>query len=104
MKYMPVAGVKIEIRNDKKRFETRTDEKGDFSVSLPGPGTYTVKVSVPAAVSVLSARPDIIDKYETTDSLTTMEYKVKLGKSRCDYRQFDLFPVYVPRPQSSPRY
>ena len=102
MKYLPMAGVRVEVWNDKKSFKTRTDEKGDFSVSLPGPGTYTVKVFVPAAVSVLSHRPDLIDKYETTDTLTTMEYKVKLAKNQCDYRQLDLFPVDVPRPQRIP--
>ena len=99
MKYMPMPGVKVEVRSDKQSFETRTDEKGDFSISLPGPGTYTVRVLIPAAVSVLSTLADLIDKYEITDTLTTMEYKVKLEKSQCDYRHFDLFPVDVPRPQ-----
>src|SRR5688500_5235992 len=45
---------------------------------------------------VMSTRADLIDKYETTYTLTTMEYKVKLGKSKCDYRQFDLYPIDGP--------
>ena len=93
MRYDPMPGVKIEVRNENKIFETISDQKGDFSVSLAGPGTYTVKVLVPSSVSVLATRDDLISKLETTDTLTTMEYKVELGRSECDYRQFDLFPV-----------
>ena len=92
-KYDPVAGVKIEVRNQNKRLETTSDEKGDYSVSLPGPGRYTVKLFVPSSVGVLSHREDLLSNLETTDALTTMEYKVELGKSECDYREFDIFPI-----------
>lgn len=92
-KFTPLAGVKIEVRNENKTFETTSDEKGDFSLSLPGPGTYNVKVLVPSSVAVLANREDLLDKLETTDALTTLEYKVELGKNQCDYRQFDTFRV-----------
>ena len=85
--------MKIEVRNENKSFETTSDEKGDFSISGPGPGTYTVKVLVPASMSLLSTREDLLEKLETTDTLTTLEYKVELSKGQCDYRQFNLFPV-----------
>jgi len=32
-------------------------------------------------------------KVETTDALTTIEYKVELEKGECDYKQFDVWPV-----------
>ena len=92
-KYKPVTGVKVEVRNEKKTFETTSDENGDFSVSLAGPGTYSVKVLVPSSVAVMATREDLLDKLETTDVLTTIEYKVELARSQCDYRQFDTFPV-----------
>ena len=92
-KYEPIAGVKIEVRKENKSFETTSDEKGNFSLSLAGPGTYTVKLLVPSSIGVLSHREDLISNIDTTDTLTTIEYKVELEKSECDYREFDLFPV-----------
>jgi len=89
-----VAGAKIEIRNGKTSFETTSDERGKFSVSVGSPGTYTVRVLVPSSVEVaeiVDSKP--VDKVETTDTLTTIEYKVELGKNQCNYRHLDLFPV-----------
>lgn len=48
-RYEPVTGVKIEVRNENKTVETTSDDNGNFSVSLAGAGTYTVKVLVPAS-------------------------------------------------------
>lgn len=92
-KFQPIAGVKVEARNENKTFETTSDERGNFSLSLAGPGTYNVKLLIPSSVSVLATREDLLDKLETTDVLTTIEYKVELKKSQCDYRQFDTFAV-----------
>jgi hypothetical protein len=92
LKYDPIPGAKIQVRNETKTYEATSDEKGDFSVSLPGPGTYTVTLKVPASVSVMPIRDDPM-KVETTDTQTTIEYKIELEKSECDYRQFDLFHV-----------
>lgn len=91
LKYEPIPGAKIQVRNGIKTFEATADENGDFSISLPGPGTYTVTLKIPASLSLM--RNDSAHKVETTDTLTTIEYKVELEKSECDYRQFDLFPV-----------
>lgn len=93
MKYEAIPGAKIEVRNENKNFETASDKDGSFSVSLPGPGTYTVRVLVPASMTITPAGEDPIGKVESTDALTTIEYKVELGKSQCNYRQFDLFPI-----------
>jgi hypothetical protein len=92
-KYDPMRGVKIEVWKNNKSLETTTDEKGNYSLPLAGPGSYTVKVLVPASVSVMATRKDLISNLDTADTLTTIEYKVELGKSQCDYREFDLFPV-----------
>ena len=87
----PVAGAKIQVRNENKSFETTPDEKGNFSVSLAGPGRYTVKLLVP--LSVRTYREELLSRFEVTDTLSTFEYKVELEKNQCDYRQFELFLV-----------
>lgn len=89
----PVAGVKIEVRNGKQTYETSSDQNGNYSVSIPGAGTYSVKVLVPSSVGVMATRENLLDKLDATESLTTIEYKVELAKSQCDYRQFDIFHV-----------
>lgn len=93
-RYEPLAGVKVEVQNESRSFETTSDEKGNYSVSLAGPGTYRVRVLVPSAVKVmLLVRQDLYSKVEPTDTLTTIEYNVDLKKNECDYRDFDLDPV-----------
>jgi hypothetical protein len=92
MRYTPITGAKIEVRNGKKIFEAASDEKGRFSISVGEPGTYTVKLSVPSSVPLPSTQTDQGEKLESTGNLTTIEYKVQLRKFQCDYRQFDLFP------------
>ncbi len=94
-KFEGISGVKVQVRNEHKTFETTSDQRGDFSLSLEGPGTYNVKLLIPSSVAVLATRQDLLDKLETTEALTTVEYKVQLEKSQCDYRQFDTFPVDV---------
>jgi hypothetical protein len=74
-KYDPVAGVKIEVRNENKKFEAITDEKGNYSVSVAGAGTYTVRLLVPDSVLVATNR-EVLTAEEPTDTLTTIEYKV----------------------------
>ena len=93
MKYEGMAGVKIQVRNEDKSFETTTDKDGNYSISLAGPGRYIVKVLVPSPVDLVTHTEDLISKPQATDALTILEYKVELGQSQCDYRQLDLFPV-----------
>ena len=93
MRYDSIAGAKIEVRNESKSLETTTNEEGRFSVSLAGPGIYTVKVRIPYSMEVGGRRDVPISDYKVTDALTTFEYKVEVRKNECDYRQFDLFRV-----------
>jgi hypothetical protein len=94
-KFEGISGVKVQVRNEHKTFETTSDQRGEFSLSLEGPGTYDVKLLIPSPVGVLATRENLLDKLDTTESLTTIEYKVQLVKNQCDYRQFDTYPVDV---------
>lgn len=92
-RYKYIAGAKIDIRNGNTRFETTSDEKGKFSISV-APGTYTVRVLIPSSVLLAEMGDNTpVDKIETTDTLTTIEYKVELDKNQCNYRHLDVFPV-----------
>ena len=91
-KYDPMQGVKIEVRSDTKKFETKTDDEGGFEVSVAGPGTYTVRLMIPSSVAVMS-HDNSIRTIEETDTQTTVEYTVELEKSHCDYRQLETFAI-----------
>ena len=88
-----IKGSKVEVRNGSRTYEATTDEKGDYSVQLSGPGSYTVKVFLLGSFSAMTHSAEQIPKVQTTDELTTIEYTVELGKSKCDYRQLNVFPV-----------
>src|SRR3954453_18264328 len=85
MKYQPISGVKVEVRNENKTFEGVVAEDGRFSVPLAGPGVYSVRLLVPASMLAMTVANDPV-KVETTDALTTIEYKVELEKGECDYK------------------
>ena len=96
MKYEPISGAKIEVRNGKKTLEATSDEKGRFSVSVDRPGMYTVKVLVPSSESVQPAQVAPGNKFDIVGTFTKIEYRVELGKAQCDYHQFDLFTFALP--------
>jgi hypothetical protein len=93
MKYDPYAGVKVEVSNKTKTFETTSDQEGRFQVSLPGPGAYTVTMRVPSSVGAGSSQDNPIQILETTDTSTTIQYTVEVGKGQCDYREVPLYRV-----------
>ncbi len=86
-KYEVLPGLKVTVQADDKTFETKTDQKGDFSVQLPGPGNYTVRAFIPFAAAVMAYREDEQGKIESSDTLTTFEYEVQIAKNQCDYRE-----------------
>lgn len=92
-KYMPLGGVKVTATGSDQTIEATTNEKGDFSLSLPGPGKYKVRAFVPFGAVAMSYHDDPTFKQDATDVLTTIEYEVKIEKSNCDYRQIDVFKV-----------
>ncbi len=92
-KYESLPGLKVTVQTGDKTFEAKTDEKGDFSVSLPSPGNYTVRAFIPFAAAVMAYREDEQAKITTTDALTTFEYEVQIVKNQCHYRQIDAFKI-----------
>jgi hypothetical protein len=92
-KYEPLPGLKVTVQTADKTLEAKTDAKGNFSVSVPGPGNYTVRAFIPFAAAVMAYREDEQGKIETTDALTTFEYEVQIAKNQCHYRQLDAFKI-----------
>ena len=92
-RFEAVPDVKIQIQSDTRTFETTSDERGDFSVAVARPGTYTVRLLIPSPVGVLPTRENPNDKVEASEAFTTIEYKVELGKNQCNYRQLVTYPV-----------
>lgn len=92
-KYEPLPGLKVTVQSGDKTFEAKTDDKGDFSVSLPAPGSYTVRAFIPFAAAVMAYREDEQAKIATTDALTIFEYEVQIAKNQCHYRQIDAFKI-----------
>jgi hypothetical protein len=92
-KYEPLPGLKVTVQSGDKTLEAKTDDKGNFSVSLPAPGSYTVRAFIPFAAAVMAHREDEQAKITTTDALTTFEYEVKIPKNQCHYQQIDAFKI-----------
>ena len=92
-KYEGLPGLRVTVNGGDKTFETKTDQNGDFSVQLPGPGNYTVRAFIPFAAAVMAYREDQQGKIETSDTLTTFEYEVRIAKNECHYRQIDAFKI-----------
>lgn len=90
-RYRGLPGMSIEVIGDGKSSKTMTTKYGDFSVPLPGPGSYTVRVSVPYTAQLVDASDDDVTvRSTTTESVSTFEYAVRLEKSQCSYLQLDL--------------
>lgn len=91
-RYQGLPGIKIEVISNDKTFNTVTTKYGDFSLSLPAPGSFKVRVLVPYAARLMEySDDDIAIKSTKTDSLSTFEYDVTLEKSQCSYLQIDVY-------------
>lgn len=90
-KYDPLSGLKVTVQRGDQTIETTTDKQGRFDVSLPGPGNYTVRAFVPFAAGVLAYVGDPETREKATDTLTTLEYELKIEKNHCDHRELNLF-------------
>jgi hypothetical protein len=74
-----------------KTLGTTTTKYGDFSLALPGPGVFTVRVSVPYAVQLEDVSDDDVAVRSTqTESISTFDYDVTLQTSQCSYLELDL--------------
>jgi hypothetical protein len=43
-RYQSLPGITVEVTSNDKTFKTMTTKYGEFSISLPGPGSFTVRV------------------------------------------------------------
>ena len=85
-----IPGIKIEVTSSDKTFQTVTDKYGDFSLSLPWPGSFKVRILVPYLARLTASSNEVGIRGTQTDSLSTFEYDLTLEKSECSYAEFDL--------------
>jgi hypothetical protein len=90
-RYQGLPGITVEVTSNDKTFKTMTTKYGEFSNSLPGPGSFTVRVSVPYAARLMDNSEDVTVRSTQTDSLSTFEYDVTLEKSQCSYLELDVY-------------
>jgi hypothetical protein len=91
-RYQGLPGIKIEVISKDETFKTMTNKYGDFSLSLPGPGSFTVRVTVPYAVRLMdNSEDDVTVRFTQSESLSTFEYDVTLEKSQCSYLELDVY-------------
>jgi hypothetical protein len=90
-RYQGLPGIKLEVISKDKTFKTMTTKYGDFSLSLPGPGSFTVRVSVPYAARLMDNSDDVAVRSTQTESLSTFEYDVTLETSQCSYLEIDMY-------------
>ena len=83
-------GITVEVTSNHQTFKTMTTKYGKFSISLPGPGSFTVRVSVPYAARLMDYSEIVAARTTETESASTFEYDVTLGKSECSYLELDV--------------
>jgi hypothetical protein len=90
--YEGLAGVAVEVISDGKTFKAMTTKYGEFSVSLPSPGSFKVRVSVPYVVQLMDSSNDgFTVRSNQSESGSTFEYDVILEKSQCSYLELDVY-------------
>jgi hypothetical protein len=91
-RYQGLPGIAVEVTSNDKTFKTMTTKYGEFSISLPSPGSFKVRVSVPYAVQLMdSSDDDLAVRSKQTESGSTFEYDVILEKSQCSYLELDVY-------------
>jgi hypothetical protein len=101
-RYQGLPGIAVEVTSDGKTFKTMTTKYGEFSISLPSPGSFKVRVSVPYAVQLMdSSDDDLAVRSNQTESGSTFEYDVTLEKSQCRHLELD---VYGTDPRATARW
>jgi len=83
--YMPLSNIKVLLKSNEQIHETRTNDEGNFSISLKQQGKFNVKVFFPfdALFRGYQTITDII----STPNETIFEYEENLPPRQCHYNQ-----------------
>ena len=91
-RYHGLPGIAVEVASSDKTFKTMTNKYGKFSISLPNPGAFKVRVSVPYPARLMDSSDDDLDvRSNQTESGSIFEYEVTLEKSQCSYLELDVY-------------
>jgi len=89
-RYQGLPGIAVEVTSNDKTFKTMTTKYGEFSFTLPSPGSFKVRVSVPYAVQLMDCSDEAVAvRSNQTESISAFEYEV--AKSQCSYLELDIY-------------
>ncbi len=91
--YRYLQGLRVTVAGAEKTLEATTNDDGQFSIWVPGPGSFKVRVFAPFAAGVLRYSDGPTLKVDATDAETAIEYEVKLEKNQCFYSELDLYEI-----------
>lgn len=90
-RYRGLPGITVEVASNDKTFKAMTAKYGEFSISLPGPDSFKVSVSVPYAAQLTAISHDVDVRSTQSETVSIFEYDVMLEKSQCSYLELDLW-------------
>ncbi len=90
-RYQGLPGITVEVTSNEKTFKAMTTKYGEFSISLPGPGSFKVRVSMPYAAQLTTFSDEVSVRSTQSGSVSSFEYDVTLEKSQCSYLELDVY-------------
>ncbi len=90
-RYQGLPGIMVEVASNDKTFKALTTKYGKFSIALPGPDSFKVRVSVPYAARLMANSNDADVRSTQSDTVSIFEYDATLEKSQCSYLELDLW-------------
>jgi hypothetical protein len=86
----PITDAKITITGDKTTLSAQPDKDGRWQMSVPGPGKYSIKVSIPFAAMLSSYQAGLsLKDMKIADTQSVVEYESEVQPGLCSYQELD---------------
>lgn len=89
--YESLAGMRVTVKDGGREYSADTDGEGAYAITLPRPGTYTVRAVVPFSADVSSRTTPV--KADPADERTIIEYSVYVPAGQCTYNEINVYAV-----------
>jgi hypothetical protein len=83
-----LAEAEIIVEGHEKRLTTRSNNKGDFSIELPGAGSYRVTMIAPAGIELLTYTTQLV--VYSANGRSVVELERTVGEGKCDFVDLSL--------------